>query len=69
MREVICATKVNVALGLKLENIEDGVVRKFYANENNTLLDRSQFGAPGVDVAKPKGVSNKTKVNNSDSSK
>ena len=35
-----CAAKVNLALGILLKNIEDGVFRYINAHENNTLLDR-----------------------------
>ena len=41
-----CAEKVNLAFGFILKKIENGGFRKFYAHENNTLLDRSKFCAP-----------------------
>ena len=36
------AAKVNLAFGFVLKNIEDGGFRYFYAQENNTMLDRSK---------------------------
>ena len=38
-----CAAKMNLAFSFNLKNIEDGGFRYFYANENNTLLDRSKL--------------------------
>ena len=38
-----CPAKVNLAFGFILKNIEDGGFRYFYAQENNTLLDRSKL--------------------------
>ena len=38
-----CATKVNLAFGLVLRNVEDGSFRYFYTDENNTLMERSKL--------------------------
>ena len=39
-KEVKCAAKVNLAFGFVLKNIEDGMCRDFYAQENNTIMAR-----------------------------
>ena len=57
-----CATKVNLAFGFILKNIEDGGFRYFYAHENNTLLDRSKLVCTHDDLAKLKDFLNKTDV-------
>ena len=57
-----CAAKVNLAFGFILENMEDGGFRKFYAHENNTLLDRSNFGCTLDDLAKLKDFLNQTDI-------
>ena len=38
-----CATKVNLAFGSILKNIDDGGFRYFYAHEKSTRLDRSKL--------------------------
>ena len=38
-----CAAKVNLAFVFVLKNIEDGSCRYFYADENNTLMERSKL--------------------------
>ena len=57
-----CATKVNLAFGFILKNIEDGGFRYFCAHENNTLLDRSKRVCTHDDLAKLKDFLNKTDV-------
>ena len=57
-----CAAKVNLAFGFILKNIENGGFRYFYANKNNTLLDRSQLVSTHDDLAKLKDFLNKTDV-------
>ena len=57
-----CAAKVNLAFGFILKNIEDGGFRKFYAHENNTLLDRSKIVCTHDELAKLKDFLNKTDV-------
>ena len=56
------AAKVNLAFGFILKNIEDGGFKKFYAHENNTLLDRSKVVCTHDDLAKLKDFLNKTDV-------
>ena len=57
-----CAAKVNLVCSFILKNIEDGGFRYFYAQENNTLLDRSKFVRTHDDLAKLKDFLNKTDV-------
>ena len=57
-----CAAKVNLAFGFCLKNIEDGGFRNFYAQENNTLLDRSKLVCTRDDLAKLKDFLSKTDV-------
>ena len=57
-----CAAKVNLAFGFILKNIEDGGFRYFYAQKNNTLLDRSKLVCTHDDLAKLKDFLNKTDV-------
>ena len=59
---VKCAAKMKLAFGFILENIEDGGFRYFYAQENNTLLDRSKFVCTHDDLTKLKEFFNKTVV-------
>ena len=42
-KELKCAAKVNLAFGLVLKNIEDGMCRYFYAHENNTIMETSKL--------------------------
>ena len=56
------ATKVNLAFGFILKNIEDGGFRYFYAHENNTLLDRSKLVCTHDDLTKLKYFLNQTDV-------
>ena len=37
-KELKCAAKINLAIGFVLKNIEDGMLRYFYAHENNTIM-------------------------------
>ena len=57
-----CATKVNLNFGFVLRNIEDGGLRYFYAQEDNTLLDRSKLVCSRDKLAKLKDFLNKTAV-------
>ena len=47
---MLCAAKVNLALGFVLRNVEDGSCRYFYALENNLLLERSLLIANKEDM-------------------
>ena len=49
-----CVAKLNLALGFKLNNIEDGKFRYFYAHENNTLLEQSKLVSNKDDMTKLK---------------
>ena len=42
-KELKCASKVNLASGFVLKNIEDGMCRYFYAHENNTNMEMSKL--------------------------
>ena len=42
-KEPKCAAKVNLAFGLVLKNVEDGMCRYFYAHENNTVMEKSKL--------------------------
>ena len=53
---------MNLVFGFSSKNIEDAGLRYFYAQENNTLLDRSKFVWTHDDLAKLKDFSNKTDV-------
>ena len=57
-----CLAKLNLAHGFILKNIEDGKFRYFYAHENNTLLELSQFVSSKEDMAKLKEILKKTDV-------
>ena len=50
-----CAAKVKLAFGFVLKNIEDGMCRYFYAQENNTVMERSDFVCTQVDMVNLKG--------------
>ena len=49
-RELKCASKFNVAFGFVLKNIEDGMCRYFYANENNTIMEKSKNVCTSDDI-------------------
>ena len=57
-----CATKLNLVFDFILKNIEDGGFRCFYAHEDNTLLDRSNFVCTHDNLGKLKHFLNKTDV-------
>ena len=57
-----CATKVDLAFGFILKNIEDGGFRYFCAHENITLLDRYKHVCTHDDLAKLKDFLNKNDV-------
>ena len=42
-KEMKYAAKLNLAFGFVLINIEDGMCRYFYAQENNTVMERSKL--------------------------
>ena len=42
-KELNCATKVNLAFGFVLRNIEDGMCRYFYAHENKIIMEKSKL--------------------------
>ena len=42
--------KVNLAFGLVLKIIEDGMCRYFYANENKTLMERAKLACTQADM-------------------
>ena len=57
-----CVSKLNLALGFILKNIEDGKFRYFYAHENNTLLEQSKLVSNKDDMSNLKEISKKTDV-------
>ena len=44
------AAKVNLAFGFALKNIKDGMCRYFYAQENNTVMERSKLVCTPADM-------------------
>ena len=56
------AAKVNLVCGFILKNIEDGGIRYFYAHKNITLLDGSTLVSTRDNLAKLKGIPNKSEV-------
>ena len=49
-KELKCAAKVNLAFGFVLKDIEDGLCRYFYAQENNTVMERSKLVCTQADM-------------------
>ena len=49
-KELKCATKVNLAFGFVLKDIEDGMCRYFYAHENITIMERATLVCTQVDM-------------------
>ena len=49
-KEVKCAAKVILAFGFVLKNFEDGMCRYFYAHENNSVMERSNFICTQTDM-------------------
>ena len=49
-KELRCAAKVNLAFGIVLKNIENGMCRYFYAHENNAIMERAKFVCTQVDM-------------------
>ena len=47
-----CASKVNLAFGLVLKNVEEGSCRYFHAHENNTVMEKSKL------VCRPDEITN-----------
>ena len=50
-----CLTKVNLAFGFVLKNIEDGTCGYFYAHENNAVMERSKVVCTGDDMTNLEG--------------
>ena len=57
-----CAANFNLAFGFIFRSLEDGRYRYFYPNENNFLLDRSQFVCTKDDLTKLKNVVNQIDI-------
>ena len=57
-----CATKVDLAYGLNLKNIEDGKFRYLYAHESITPLDWSRLVCTKDDLTNSKSILNETDV-------
>ena len=55
-----CASKLNVAFGFVLRNVEDGSWRSHYAHENITLLGISKLVATTEDLKKIKNLLSNT---------
>ena len=49
-KELKCSTKVNLAFGFFLKNIEDGMCRYFYDHENNNIMERSKLVCTQADI-------------------
>ena len=49
-KDVNCAAKVNLAFGFVPKNFENGMYRYFYAQENNTVVDRSKLVCTPDDI-------------------
>ena len=49
-KELKCAAKVILAFRFVLKNIEDGMCRYFYAQENNTIMGRSKLVCTQADM-------------------
>ena len=50
LKELKCATKINIPFGFVLKNIEDGMCRYSYAHENNTIMEKSKLVCTPVDI-------------------
>ena len=57
-----CAAKLNVAFGLVLKNVEDWTFSSYYAHENNTSIERSNFVATKKKLVKIKNVLSDTDI-------
>ena len=49
-KELKSAAKVNIAFGIVLKNIEDGICGYFYAHENNTVMEKSKLVCTPDDI-------------------
>ena len=49
-KELKCSAKVNLAFGFVLKKIEDGMCRYFYAQENNTIMERAKLVCTQADM-------------------
>ena len=56
IRQINCATRVNLAFKFFLKNIENGKFKHFYAHEIKILFDRSKFWCTGYDMAQLENV-------------
>ena len=59
---LVFVTKMNVAFGFMLNNLEDGTSRYYHAYENIAFMKRSKFGTNNEDLVKNKSVFVKTDV-------
>ena len=62
VKDLKCAANLNLAFGFTLKNIEAGGFRRFYAHENNTLVDGSKLVCTMEDLAQPKDFLNENEV-------
>ena len=53
-KELKCASKVKLAFGFVLKNIEDWMCRYFYTHENNTVMKRSKLVWTSDDITNMK---------------
>ena len=60
VREAQVCSKVEVALGFVLKNVEDGTCRSYYAHENNNLMERWKLMATKSALVKIKNVLSNT---------
>ena len=56
------AAKVNVAFGIVLKNIEDGMCRYFYAHENNAIMQKSKIVCTQADMTNLKNRMQKNDI-------
>ena len=49
-KELKCAAKVNLSFGFILKNLEDGMCRYFYAQENNNFMQRAKLVCTQADM-------------------
>ena len=62
MEKLKSASKLNLALGFMVKNIEDEKIRYFHAHEHNTLSQQSKLVSTKDNMAKFKKISKKTIV-------
>ena len=61
-KELECAAKVNFAFGFVLKNIEDGMCRCFYAQEDSIIMERSKLVCTQAAMANLKDTIQKTDI-------